>query len=423
MKLNQRYPLWAVAVVLVGASSAVAAQQYKLTTLATFDRTTGAYPFVGVVMDSAGNLFGATRDGGTNNLGTLFELAARAHAVTTLVNFDGTNGAFPVGGLLLDASGNLYGTTNSGGANGVGTVFKVAGDTHALNTLADFNGTNGAYPYGAELIADVDGNLYGTTSGGGDLTLNGGRGRGTVFELVASTNTIVTLATFNGANGYGPNAGLIADASGNLYGTTGGGGTGGSGTVFKVAAGTHVLSTLANFDHLNGGEPRASLVMDAAGNLYGTTTTGSFLSYGTVFEIAAGTNTLTTLVTFDDSNGSLPHSNLIADASGNLYGTTLTGGSKGGGTVFKLAAGTHALTILVNLDAKGTAYPEAGLIADGQGNFYGTTFYGGGAGGFGAVFELSPVPEPPALTLGAFSALGSFGLILLVTRSGDGGGR
>jgi len=130
---------------------------------------------------------------------------------------------------------------------------------------------------------------------------------------------------------------MIADSSGNLYGTTSGGGANSDGTVFEVAAGTHTLSTLVTFNGTNGEEPYASLIADANGNLYGTTSGGGANSGGTVFEIAAGTHTLSTLTSFNGTNGQQPYASLIADASGNLYGTTNTGGANDDGTVFELS--------------------------------------------------------------------------------------
>ena len=261
--------------------------------------------------------------------------SAAQYTLTTLVSFNGTNGAEPRAGLLADASDNLYGTTTDGGASGAGTVFKVAAGTHALTTLATFNGTNGSFPR-AGLIADGRGNLYGTTSSGG------ANGAGTVFEVAAGTHALTTLATFNGANGYGPWAGLIADASGNLYGTTFSGGANGKGTVFEVAADTHALSTLATFNGTNGASPFAGLLADASGNFYGTTSSGGASDDGTVFKVAAGTHAVSTLATFNLANGAFPIAGLIADASGNLYGTTPSGGANNAGTVFKLTPVSEA---------------------------------------------------------------------------------
>ena len=271
------------------SAAASAAPIYHLTTLAAFDGTNGRLPFAGLIADASGNLYGTTEQGGAG-YGTVFEVAAGTHALSALVTFNGTNGAFPRAGLIADASGNLFGTTAEGGANDYGTVFEVAAGTHELSTLATFDGANGREVV-AGLIADASGNLFGTTKYGGDLTLNFGSGDGIVFEVAAVTHTLSTLVTFNIANGAQPYAGLLADASGNLFGTTHLGGANGKGTVFEVANDvTHKLSTLLAFDGANGAFPDAGLIADANGNLYGTTQNGGANGRGTVFELAAGTH-------------------------------------------------------------------------------------------------------------------------------------
>ena len=381
---------------------------YTLNTLVSFNKTNGANPQAGLIADASGNLYGTTYGGGTTNNGTVFEVDAVTHAVTTLGKFYGDNGQNPTASLVADASGNLYGTTWFGGNLRLGTVFEVAAGTHGITTLVTFDGSNGAYPR-SELIADANGNLYGTTSG--DVTNTSG----TIFELAAGTHTLSTLAWFGGSRGAQPMAGLIADASGNLYGTTSTSGSGGSGTVFKMAAGSHVLTTLASFDGSNGISPQANLIADANGNLYGTTygyRFGSKNTPGTVFEVAADTHSLSTLVTFNSTNGAKPGAGLIFDANGNLFGTTSSGGDNSKGTVFEVDAVTGALTTLVSFDGSNGQSPYAGLIADANGNLYGTT-YGGGDFGYGTVFELSPnpVPEPASLAL-----LGVGGMMLLTRR-------
>jgi uncharacterized repeat protein (TIGR03803 family) len=181
-----------------------------------------------LISDASGNLYGTTHGGfGNGGLGTVFEVVAGTHALSTLVTFDNINGAYPTASLLADGSGNLYGTTDAGGANNLGTVFEVATGTRAFSTLAAFNGMSGSNA--SNLIIDAAGNLYGTARN------DGANLDGTVFEVVAGTHTLRTLATFNGTNGSYPSAGLFADDNGNLYGTTDGGGANGQGTVFKLS--------------------------------------------------------------------------------------------------------------------------------------------------------------------------------------------
>jgi uncharacterized repeat protein (TIGR03803 family) len=302
-------------------------------TLVNFNGINGSGPYAGLCADASGNLYGTTQQGGTSNLGTVFEIAAGTQTLTTLINFNVFSGSNPSAGLIADAAGNLYGTTVTGGLFGHGTVFEISNGTNVLTKLVDFNGTNGINPYG--LISDPAGNLYGTTFWGGSsysLYLKS-LGYGTVFEIAAGTHALTTLVNFTGVNGWGP-AQLIADASGNLYGTTFYGGSSynnpyqGYGTVFKIAAGTNTLTNLINFTAATG-QPTGNLVVDAAGNLYGTTVTGGLFGHGTVFEISNGTNVLTKLVDFNGTNGINPYG-LISDPAGNLYGTT-----GGGGLVFQ----------------------------------------------------------------------------------------
>ncbi|MBV8235777.1 MAG: hypothetical protein JO075_08755, partial [Acidimicrobiia bacterium] len=175
----------------------VALSNFVSSNLASFNGATGSGPRAGLIMDAQGNLYGTTDGGGANGHGTVFELAAGSGTITTLASFNGANGAYPEAGLIMDAQGNLYGTTSNGGATNSGTVFELAAGSGTITTLASFNGANGAYPE-AGLTLDAQGNLYGTTYGGG------ANGHGTVFELAAGSGTIATLASFNGATGAYP---------------------------------------------------------------------------------------------------------------------------------------------------------------------------------------------------------------------------
>ncbi len=334
---------------------------------------------------------------------------SRAANLTPLVSFNGTDGARPRAGLLADANGNLFGTTEAGGALGFGTVFEIAktagGYASTPTVLVSFNGTNGADPE-AGLIADANGNLFGTTASGG---ANGG---GTVFEIAkiaggyASTPTVLVsfCSQTSCAGGAEPVAGLIADANGNLFGTTEFGGANGGGTVFEIAktAGGYASTptVLVSFNRTNGSFPEAGLLADANGNLFGTTRSGGANDLGTVFEIAktAGgyASTPTVLVSFNGTNGADPEAGLIADANGNLFGTTVFGGANRFGTVFEIAktASGYASTPTVLVSFCGQtncadgAVPLAGLLADANGNLFGTTA-SGGANRFGTVFEIA----------------------------------
>jgi len=391
-----------------------AATSYTLTTLASFNGANGDFPRGDLIRDAQGNLFGTAESGGGNGDGTVFVVPAGTGFIGTLASFNGANGAAPFGGLVRDAQGNLFGTTYlGGGAFDSGTVFELAAGSGTLTTLASFNGAN-ANPFGS-LVRDAQGNLYGTTQNGGLA--------GSVFELAAGSHTITTLASFHGANGANPVAGLVRDAQGNLFGTTSGG-LYNQGTVFELAAGSGTLTTLASFNGANGANPVAGLVRDAQGNLFGTTEGGGAFGQGTVFVVPTGTGFIATLASFNGANGSLPgNGTLVRDAQGNLFGTTYRGGGPSdSGTVFELAAGSGTLTTLASFNGANGAYPLAGVTLDAQGDLFGATT-GGGAFNDGTVFELSPVPEPASLVLLGLGMVGLAGLALWARARQSGVGR
>ena len=372
----------------------------------------GALPWAGLIFDAVGNLYGTTYEGGTHDVGTVFELMPKAgegwtEQVLYSFNNNGADGAGPAAGLIFDKNGNLYGTTSEGGTHGVGMVFELApaqggGWTEQVLYSFSTNGPVGADP-AAGLIFDAAGNLYGTTNRGGTHDF------GTVFELTPNAGgggwTETVLYHFsNYPDGAYPVAGLIFDAAGNLYGTTGGGGTRDVGTVFELtpkAGGGWTETVLYNFSTKGpvGAYPYAGLIFDGAGNLYGTTSEGGTRGVGTVFELtpkAGGGWTEQVLYNFSTNGpvGAYPFAGLIFDAAGNLYGTTNRGGTHGYGTVFELtptAGGGWTEAVLYSFSTNGPvgAYPDAGLIFDKNGNLYGTT-YEGGTDNSGTVFELTP---------------------------------
>ncbi len=380
-----------------------------LATLTTFNGNgNGINPTVGYLSGDGRTLYGTTEGGGPGGGGTVFAVPTGGGAVTTLGTFNaGTSGSEPEPGLVVDRSGNLYGTTYTGGTGSDGTVFRVPAGGGVATPVAAFNGAgNGANPY-AGLTADAAGNLYGTTQ------LGGANNQGTVFEVpAAGGGQVVTLATFDGAgNGAQPHAGLLAGAAGTLYGTTFQGGANGFGTVFAVPAGDGgQVVTLATFNGAgNGANPggEGTLISDAAGNLYGTTRYGGADDVGTVFELpAGGGGQVVTLATFNGTgNGAQPSAGLVLDAAGDLYGTASAGGADSHGTVFEVVAGTGAVTTLATFNGTGNgADPDPGLIVDPAGDLFGTTRTGG-ATGDGTAFEVTgggfvtSVPEPASSTV------------------------
>jgi uncharacterized repeat protein (TIGR03803 family) len=294
--------------------------------------------------------YGGANDTCSLGCGTIFEITP-AGKLTTLHSFDGTDGARPEATLVRATNGNFYGTTYAGGANdnctnGCGTVFEIT-PAGTLTTLHSFcsqgtfpDCTDGANPI-AGLIQATNGNFYGTTNS------NGADGEGTVFEITAG-GTLTTLHSFcsqpNCADGQAPYAGLVQAANGNFYGTTSVAGANPDGTVFEITA-AGALTTLYSFcskkNCSDGVEPFGGLLQATNGNFFGTTVQGGAHGVGTVFEITSA-GKLTTLHSFDGTDGEYPEAGLVQATNGNFYGTTysVTGGCPGGcGTVFSLSVG------------------------------------------------------------------------------------
>lgn len=378
-----------------------------LTTLYSFGESDGKFPAGGLVLDAAGNLYGTTHNGGEKLAGTVYEIAAGTHTYTTLHSFrfrDSELSGYPYGNLIIDSTGNLYGTAQGDTMSTHGMVFKIAPGTHTFSTIYSFQLTEGTSPR-ASVVSDAAGNLYGTTSNGGQGT----GANGTVFKLAAESDALTVLHSFGTTDGSNPWASLFLDPSGNIYGTTYNGGENNKGTVFEIAAGTNIFTTLYSFNGADGANPQASLISDAAGNLYGTTSSGGESDYGIVFKIAAGTHAYTMLHSFGGSDGAHPRGGLITDAAGNLYGTTSGELQDNKGTIFTIAAGTNTLSTLYSFSGTDGVSPSfMNLIADANGNLYGTTTYGG-ASNFGTVFQLSGtgfvVPELGGLSLIALGGI------------------
>ena len=312
--------------------------------LGSFNGTNGNGPEAGVVLDSSGNAFGTTYGGGLNGTGAVFEVVHGTTSITPLASFIGTNGEYPRGGVAINAAGDIFGTTTSGGAHYDGAVFEIAHGTTSVTPLASFNYTNGEYPQG-DLTLDSSGNLFGTTEYGG------ASGYGTVFEIANGSTAISTVASFNNSNGAYPQAGVTIDPNGNLFGTTYQGGTSNQGTVFEIAHGTNSITTLATFNTSNGKYPEAGVTLDSSGDLFGTTYQGGANSDGTVFEIVHGTTAITTIASFNGDDGANPQGGVTLDSSGDLFGTAYAGGIGGTGAVFEIAAGTTAIVFILELTA------------------------------------------------------------------------
>lgn len=446
-----------------------------VTTLYTFPASVD-YEITDLLSDSHGDLF-ATTENSNNSTGTVIELPAGASAITQLGSFD----AVPSPDLTFDSSGNLFGEVPAGGSVGKGEVFEVPADTGTLSSIFSFEGADGDGPDG--LIIDNAGDLFGITSGGGKF------GGGTAFKIGAGTLTLTTLVNFEKrADGADPTVGLYADGSGNLYGATVEGGKYGDGNIFKIsgagfipayqpagsvtgnvsAAGTPMsdvtvlansngngrdqstttdangnfifdalspgnytlevvlpagyevaaptsgsydlsvngntdsgenfslqkatLISLANFNGTTGDDP-GDLIMDSSGDLFGTTSSGGPDDDGTVFELPAGSGNIKTIAAFNDIDGQDPEGILYRDSSGNIFGTAKGGGLYDDGTVFEIPAGTSTIVTLHDFTGRGGLLPTSGITADAAGNLYGTTSaVGNGSGSTlpsGTIFKIT----------------------------------
>ncbi len=395
----------------VGTNSLAEAQTFTVLYSFAGYPTDGATPIGGLLMDAAGNLYGTTTNGGNNNTcqwsgvgcGTVFKLDTKGNE-TVLYNFAGPDGANPIASLIMDAKGDLYGTTEYGGRlqrctgygfAGCGVVFKLSGKKETVLhrfCSAGQDCPDGIWPWGG-LVMDATGALYGTASEGGNLECS----CGVVFKLVGKRETV--LHNFNSSpDGANPQAGLIIDAKGTIYGTASGGGDVNCdypypcGVVFKMA-GKKETVLYAFKGTPDGDTPDATLSMDANGNLYGTTAFGgSSDNRGTVFEVSqSGKEHVLHRFTGRRDDGFRPRSRVIRDAAGNIYGTTLEGDA-GDGTVFEISKEGKE-KVLHNFCSEQNcadgAYPAGDLIMDAKGNLYGTA-YAGGVNRNGTIFMITP---------------------------------
>lgn len=350
----------------------------------------GVAPNAGLVLDAHGNLYGTTYQDGAHAGGTVYKLSPTGKQ-TVLYSFTGLKGDGEdpyIGSLARDAEGNLYGTTGFGGiydqscSLGCGIVYKVdeTGEETVLHRFQG-NGVDGFSP-ASGVVRDLLGNLYGTTESGGAF------GAGTVYKVDVSGKETILYSFTGGADGGIPLAGLTLDSKGNLYGTATFGGTDFAGVVFQVdPSGTETV--MYSFTGgTDGSAPSAGLVLDFAGNLYGTTFGGGANGLGTVFEVTpSGVETVLYSFTGGVDGLNPQYASLVRDAAGNLYGTTAGGGAHSVGIVFKVDP-QGVETVLHAFNHADGQLPNGTLALDSKGNLYGTTVYGGAYGG-GVVFKVA----------------------------------
>lgn len=378
------------ALAFLALATAVAPAAPLLTTLVAFDGTNGATPSAPLFQVASGEFYGTTSSGGTGGVGTIFRVSASG-AFTNVMSFHGTNGAGPRAGLVLTPSGALYGTAYYGGLSNAGTIYKLTPEG-IFSTLLSLANPTGGYPI-AGLLVGRDGDLYGAAA------LGGANSAGAVIRV--TTNGVLTQVFsfgFGGSAGDSPYGNLVQGNDGSLYGATFQGGANGQGTLFRLLT-NGVLTTLHSFGGSNdGAKPYAGPVWGADGSLYGTTSFGGSNGVGTIYKLSTN-GTYASLFSFSITNGAYPQAALLPGADGALYGTTYAGGvytnasGDGYGTIFKLST-NGGLTTLHSFNHTNGASPAAPLILGADGDFYGTT-ENGGANDRGSVFRLRLTVPPP----------------------------
>jgi len=399
-------------------ATAMLAPAQTLSTLADFDGADGFNAVASVLQASDGNFYGTTLYGGPSNQGIVYKVTpsgtlTKLHAFCSLTGC--ADGFLPYGGLLKASDGNFYGTTSRGGPGLFGSIYQMT-SSGTVTTIYTFcptkSCTDGSYPH-ATLIQGADGNFYGTTLQGGNLSCNGSNGCGTIFKVTPS-GTLTTLYNFcsqsNCADGQYPYSGLVKGTDGNFYGVAAFGGIvnsnclSGCGTIFKITpSGTFTL--LHSFTFADGSKPWGALIQASDKNFYGTTAGGGNSSCstgcGTIFKMTAA-GALTSLYSFcgqtNCPDGNWPLAGLVQATDGNLYGTAEVGGTSNGGTIFQITpsgAFTTVYKFCSQSNCTDGASPEAALIQASDGNLYGTTA-NGGANQKGNVFRLGLSVPPTA---------------------------
>lgn len=387
----------ALLITVLGATLSAHAQTFQVLHSFGFG-VDGSYPTGNLIEDSAGIFYGTTFHGGTFGMGTVFSMDSTGKERVLYSFTGGSDGSYPWSGLVLDSAGNLYGTATYGAAFNAGTVFRLSKNGKFTTLYTFTGGADGANPR-AGLVRDAAGNLYGATPNGGDnsLACYGFTGCGVVFEVDPHGNE-TTLHTFTmGTDGGFPYSTLTMDAAGNLYGTTEYGGASGSGIVFKIdpTGNETILHSFAWYNGVDGGIPIGGVVLDAGGNVYGTTSLGGSptacrtFGCGIVFELSPSGNESILYDFNDPPDAGDCWGTLVRDAEGNLYGTSYAAGKYTYGALFKVDASGKEKVMHNFTGGSDGAYVTAPLFRDGSGNLYGTASLGGQAEG-GTLFVMKP---------------------------------
>ncbi len=393
--------LWRVVFVvsLICAAATTASHAQTLTTLHSFTGTDGNGPAASLILARDGNYYGTTTQGGTTDAGVVFKMTPSG-TVTVFYNFCSkpqcTDGAAPYAGLVQGSDGNFYGATGNGGSgnNSNGTVFRItpSGTLTTLHSMCtETNCADGSGPE-STMVQASDGNYYGTA-------IFAGTGRGGVLYRITPSGAYSVVYNFDPATtGQLPN-GVIQGSDGNLYVTTFQGGTNNAGTVVRITlsgAATVLYTFCSQSGCVDGNFPEAALLQGTDGNLYGTTLRGGTFTWGTVFKITPS-GTLTTLHSFNLSDGGELSAAVIQGTDGNFYGTTYAGGVNNVGSLFGITP-SGSLTLLHSFAGSDGARPQGGLLQKADGSFYGTTLVGG-TDNFGTVFQLALQQSPTTTVL------------------------
>ncbi|MGA2902856.1 MAG: choice-of-anchor tandem repeat GloVer-containing protein [Candidatus Korobacteraceae bacterium] len=408
--VDSRMSRFAMALVMVFALTLLTTHAIEAQTFSVLHNFSGegdgANPYAGLTVTSSGVLYGTATYGGTyNNYGTVFKLSqvSSSWVFSPLFEFAGNiDGANPEGGVVIGPNGALYGTAEVRGAANDGTVFELRPPATFCGSilcywnefvLYTFAGApaDGAGPQVENLVFDQAGNIYGTTEEGGTY------GDGTVFELTPSGQGYMESILHNfgsGSDGLYPYSGVVLDTAGNVYGTTYAGGTGAAGTVYQLVPsnGGWVENVLVNFGGTNGDGPFSNLIIDASGNLYGTTYGGGQNGGGVVFKLAPSEGGFAYSVLYTFSEYCDSWGGVAIDTAGDFFGVCSFGGAHDDGWIFELTNCSQGCTLVDLHDFSGSdgANPYGSPTLDAHGNLYGTTVYGGTNDG-GVVWEIAGV--------------------------------
>jgi uncharacterized repeat protein (TIGR03803 family) len=380
-----------------------------------YDFGNGQRPFAGLTLGADGLLYGTTKNGGANYLGTVFRIDPSATPVVdqTLHSFNGTNGSYPTTGLVKGADGRLFGTTSEGGPGGYGTAYWVQPIFPTSGVFYADPGTEGAGPF-PPLYMDGSGALYGTTSVGG---YNSG---GSIYKIAQCATPPCAMTTLRATQDLGMGqdfSGVVSGPGGFLYGTTKD-----SNSVYKIQPDGSGFQTLYTFTGSPGNFPNGSFpigVTELGGILYGATATGGASDKGTLFKLdPASPSSLGWSTSLSGSNGRYPAAPLVAGADGKLYGTASAGGASDKGTLFRVTTG-GTYELLYSFSGPDGSNPWAALTPAGPGVFYGTTAFGG-AHGVGTFFRLDATATPVTVTTLRHFAAGEVEGVSVLTLGNDG---